>query len=71
MALATARCREATSSRSCAAMPVAWYLRRVTDWLDLKGDLSIEIGGQTTKVELSQTQTTDLKTEDEDPTKKR
>jgi hypothetical protein len=39
--------------------------------LDLKGDLSIEIGGQTTKVELSQTQTTDLKTEDEDPTKKR
>jgi hypothetical protein len=21
-------------------MPVAWCLRRVTDWLDLKGDLS-------------------------------
>jgi len=30
------------SSRSCAAMPVAWYLRRVTDWLDLKGGLSGE-----------------------------
>jgi len=35
--------------------------------LELKGDLSIEIGGQTTKVELSQKQTTVVKTFDEKP----
>ncbi len=39
--------------------------------LDLKGDLSIEIGGQTTKVELTQTQKTDLETYDDDPLKKK
>ncbi len=32
--------------------------------LDLKGELSIEIGGQTTKVELSQTQSTKVETSD-------
>jgi hypothetical protein len=35
--------------------------------LDLKGELSIEIGGQTTKVELSQTQSTKVETSDTDP----
>jgi hypothetical protein len=35
--------------------------------LNLKGELSIEIGGQTTKVELEQTQTTNVLTSDEDP----
>jgi len=35
--------------------------------LTLTGDLSIEIGGQTTKVELSQKQTTTVKTSDEKP----
>jgi hypothetical protein len=35
--------------------------------LDLKGDLSIEIGGQTTKVELSQTQKTEVSTSETDP----
>jgi hypothetical protein len=39
--------------------------------LDLKGDLSIEIGGQTTKVELMQTQKTDLETSDTDPLAKK
>jgi uncharacterized protein DUF6263 len=39
--------------------------------LDLKGELSIEIGGQTTKVELSQTQKTAVETSDEDPLKKK
>jgi hypothetical protein len=38
--------------------------------LDLKGELSIEIGGQTTKVELQQTQKTNVETSDEDPLKK-
>jgi hypothetical protein len=35
--------------------------------LELKGNLQIEIGGQTTKVELSQTQTSTVDTTDEDP----
>jgi hypothetical protein len=39
--------------------------------LDLKGDLSIEIGGQTTKVDLTQKQKTDLETSDDDPLKKK
>jgi hypothetical protein len=39
--------------------------------LDLKGELSIEIGGQTTKVELSQNQTTNTESSDEDPLKKK
>ncbi|HZT82512.1 MAG TPA: DUF6263 family protein [Gemmataceae bacterium] len=39
--------------------------------LNLKGDLSIEIGGQTTKVELNQTQTTTVKTTDTNPVPKK
>jgi hypothetical protein len=35
--------------------------------LDLKGELSIEIGGQTTKVELQQNQKTNVETSDEMP----
>src|SRR5262249_15208392 len=35
--------------------------------LQLKGDLQIEIGGQTTKVDLDQTQTTKVTTSDEKP----
>jgi len=38
--------------------------------LKLEGKLTIEIGGMTTEVELSQTQTAELKTTDTDPTKK-
>jgi hypothetical protein len=38
--------------------------------LDLSGKLDIEIGGQTTTVELSQTQKMTVKTTDADPTKK-
>jgi hypothetical protein len=38
--------------------------------LELKGELSIEIGGQTTKVELSQNQESTVTTMDEDPTAK-
>jgi len=38
--------------------------------LTLSGDLNIEIGGQTTKVELTQNQTTTVKTSDESPIKK-
>jgi hypothetical protein len=37
--------------------------------LELKGELAIEIGGQTTKVELSQNQESTVTTMDEDPTK--
>jgi hypothetical protein len=39
--------------------------------LDLKGELSIEIGGQTTKVELNQTQRTNVESSDDDPLKKK
>jgi hypothetical protein len=39
--------------------------------LELKGELSIEIGGQTTKVELSQTQESTVETLDENPLKKK
>jgi hypothetical protein len=39
--------------------------------LDLKGELSIEIGGQTTKVELQQTQKTTVDTSDTDPLPKK
>jgi len=39
--------------------------------LDLKGDLSIEIGGQVTKVDLTQTQETNVETSDENPVKKK
>ena len=35
--------------------------------LKLKGKLTIEIGGQATQVELSQTQKTTVKTMDRDP----
>jgi hypothetical protein len=35
--------------------------------LELKGDLTIEIGGQSTKVDLSQTQTTEVTTSDKNP----
>jgi hypothetical protein len=38
--------------------------------LDLKGELNIEISGQTTKVELTQTQTTTVKALDKDPVQK-
>jgi len=38
--------------------------------LKLEGKLNIEIGGMTTDVELTQTQTAELKTMDSDPTKK-
>jgi hypothetical protein len=38
--------------------------------LELKGDLSIEISGQTTKVELTQKQTTTVKTLDKNPVEK-
>jgi hypothetical protein len=39
--------------------------------LDLKGELQIEIGGQTTKVDLEQKQTTTVESSDEDPLKKK
>jgi hypothetical protein len=39
--------------------------------LKLEGKLTIEIGGMTTDVELTQTQTAELKTMDEDPNKKK
>jgi hypothetical protein len=39
--------------------------------LELKGDLSIEIGGQTTTVNLSQTQESTTETSDEDPLAKK
>jgi len=39
--------------------------------LELKGDLSIEIGGQVTTVSLSQTQESTTETSDEDPLKKK
>lgn len=39
--------------------------------LELKGDLEIEIGGQNTKVTLSQTQDSSIETSDDDPTKKK
>jgi hypothetical protein len=39
--------------------------------LDLKGELNIDIGGQTTKVDLVQTQTTELETLDKDPMQKK
>jgi hypothetical protein len=39
--------------------------------LKLKGELKIEIGGSSTKVELDQDQETEVKTMDEDPTKKK
>jgi hypothetical protein len=39
--------------------------------LELKGDLAIEIGGQTTKVDLSQTQESSVETLDENPVKKK
>jgi len=39
--------------------------------LELKGDLSIEIGGTTTKVELSQTQTTTVETQDKNYVEKK
>jgi hypothetical protein len=35
--------------------------------LELKGELNIEIGNQTTKVELTQTQDTTVETTDNDP----
>ncbi len=38
--------------------------------IDLEGDLDIEIGGQTTKVELTQNQKTNVTTTDKDPLKK-
>jgi hypothetical protein len=38
--------------------------------LDLKGELNIEISGQTTKVELTQTQTTSVKALDKNPVEK-
>jgi hypothetical protein len=41
-----------------------------TTKLELKGELSIEIGGQTTKVELSQNQESTVTTTDEDPREK-
>jgi len=44
-------------------------VEKSTTKLELKGELSIEIGGQTTKVELSQTQESTVETLDEDPTK--
>src|SRR5262249_54052492 len=39
--------------------------------LKLEGDLTIEIGGQTTTVNLSQEQTSTTETSDEDPTQKK
>lgn len=39
--------------------------------LNLAGELNIEIGGQTTKVELTQTQTSNVSTSDENPTVKK
>jgi len=44
---------------------------RSTNKLELKGELSIEIGGQTTKVDLSQTQESTVETMDADPLKKK
>jgi len=46
-------------------------LEKSTLKLELKGDLSIEIGGSTTTVNLSQTQESTIETMDEDPTKKK
>ena len=45
-------------------------VEKSTTTLELKGELSIEIGGQTTKVELSQVQDSTVDTLDTDPTKK-
>jgi hypothetical protein len=39
--------------------------------LDLSGELNIEIGGQTTKVELKQTQETSVETMDNNPLAKK
>jgi hypothetical protein len=44
---------------------------KMTTKLELKGELSIEIGGQTTKVELSQTQESTVETMDDNPLKKK
>jgi hypothetical protein len=44
---------------------------KTTMSLDLKGDLSIEIGGQTTKVELTQNQKTEVETSETDLLKKK
>jgi hypothetical protein len=45
-------------------------VEKSTTKLELKGELTIEIGGQSTKVELSQTQESTVDTSDTDPTKK-
>lgn len=50
--------------------PEKGRIEKSTSTLDLKGDLDIEIGGQTTKVELNQTQNTTVETSDTDPLKK-
>jgi hypothetical protein len=39
--------------------------------MELSGKLSIEIGGQTTTVDLSQTQTTKVESSDDNPVKKK
>jgi hypothetical protein len=51
--------------------PEKGRIERSNATLDLKGDLDIEIGGQTTKVELNQTQETSVETSDTDPLAKK
>jgi hypothetical protein len=46
-------------------------VERANRTVDLKGDLTIEIGGTSTKVELTQTQTTAVTTSDKDPSEKK
>lgn len=46
-------------------------LERSVTKVELKGELTIEIGGQNTTVNLSQTQDSTIETMDEDPTKKK
>jgi hypothetical protein len=51
--------------------PSKGRLEKSNTKLELKGELSIEIGGQATKVELSQTQESSIETSDQDPLPKK
>jgi len=56
-----------SSSGSVKFDPDKGRVQESSSKLELKGDLTIEIGGQSTKVELSQTQTTDVTTSEKNP----
>ncbi|MFO0845372.1 MAG: DUF6263 family protein [Gemmataceae bacterium] len=51
--------------------PSKGRLEKSNTKLELKGELSIEIGGQATKVDLSQTQESTIETSDQDPLPKK